>query len=48
MIWNAVIADLVTYPWFALVLAVVLIGLGRKGMIRLAKYVGGAYWGSHH
>lgn len=48
MIWNAIVADVIAYPWFALVLAVLAIRTGVKGLSKLARYVGGAYWGAHH
>jgi hypothetical protein len=48
MIWNAIVTDVITYPWFSIVLAVLVCGAGVKGLSRLAKYVGGAYWSSHH
>lgn len=48
MIWNAIVADVVAYPWFAVLLAVLIVSAGVKGMSKLARYVGGAYWSSHH
>jgi len=48
MIWNAIVADVIAYPWFAVVLAVLVVSAGVKGLSRLARYVGGAYWSSHH
>jgi len=48
MIWNAIVADVIAYPWFVFVLAVVVLGAGVKGLGKLAKYVGGAYWSAHH
>ena len=48
MIWNAILTDVAAYPWFAAVLIVLIISAGTKGMSKLARYVGGAYWSSHH
>jgi len=48
MIWNAILTDVAAYPWFAVVLIVLIISAGIKGMSKLARYVGGAYWSSHH
>lgn len=48
MIWNAIVSDVVAYPWFAVVLAVLIVSAGVKGMGKLARYVSGVYWSSHH
>jgi len=48
MICNAVVADGLAYPWFAVVLAMLIVSAGVKGVSNLARYVGGGYWSSHH
>jgi len=48
LIWESIITDVIRYPWFALVLAVLVGGMGWKGVLRLARHVGGTYWSSHH
>lgn len=48
MVWHAIVADMIAYPWFAVVFAVPVVSAGVKGMSKLARYAGGAYWSSHH
>ncbi len=48
MIWNAIVADVIAYPWFAVVVAALVVSAGAKGLSKLARYVGGAYWSSPH
>lgn len=37
MMWHAIVADVIAYPWFAVVHAVLVVSAGVKGMSKLAR-----------
>lgn len=47
LIAHGILSDVRTLWWFGPLLALVALGIGRKGMFRLAKYVASVFMHTH-